>query len=481
MAKKSSRLPLVFFSVVFAVVIIGGSALLLSLNIVGSQNQIALMLHDNPVSLTSDKPVVIGKGTVPILSVTNPKNAVCIVRGVFEQEGKTLTVIDTHLPKILRLSEKSARKMDFPLDLSTFNLSEKFKEGILRFTVFTEDCASLSKPLQQVFSFSFDLTPPRVEVTSSQHYINQGGANVVTYQLSQDATGADVRVGGRRFRAHKIPGTPETARDYFSFFVYSYDLPPDTPIEIVAWDGAQNEAKTRLTPSKFFPKTFRKCDSVATEDQCKFAISDAFISNKISAIIENTPELSSQGDPVKNFLLVNSDLRSKNAAFLVELSKKSEEKFLWKDAFIPMMNAAIEANFADYRHYYYNDQKIDEQVHLGFDLATVQQDAVKAANSGKVLFADYLGIYGNTIIIDHGYGLTTLYGHLSRMDVKVGDAIAKDQKIGNTGVTGLAGGDHLHFSLLIDGVQTNPVEFWDQHWIDDQVYLRLPKDYFGRP
>ena len=133
----------------------------------------------------------------------------------------------------------------------------------------------------------------------------------------------------------------------------------------------------------------------------------------------------------------------------------------------------MEANFADYRNYIYNGQKVDEQVHLGFDLAVVEKHPILAAADGRVLFAGYMGIYGNTIIIDHGYGLMTLYGHLSSMDVSEGQEITKEQKIGNSGATGLAGGDHLHFSMLIDGVQTNPIEFWDQHWIHDHVYLRV--------
>ena len=140
-----------------------------------------------------------------------------------------------------------------------------------------------------------------------------------------------------------------------------------------------------------------------------------------------------------------------------------------------MGNAAIEASFADYRSYLYQGAKVDEQVHLGFDMAVTERYPIQASGRGRVVFAGYLGIYGNTIVIDHGYGLMTLYGHLSGIDVHEGDMVERAQKIGNSGATGLAAGDHLHFSMLIDGVQTNPIEFWDQHWIDDHVTLRLGK------
>jgi murein DD-endopeptidase MepM/ murein hydrolase activator NlpD len=129
--------------------------------------------------------------------------------------------------------------------------------------------------------------------------------------------------------------------------------------------------------------------------------------------------------------------------------------------------------FADVRSYVYKDKKVDEQVHLGFDLSVTQHVAVQASNDGKIVYAGRLGIYGNCVVIDHGYGLQSIYGHLSQIDVKVGDSVKKRQAIGRSGSTGLAGGDHLHFSMQLDGVQINPVEWWDQHWIKDHVWKRL--------
>ena len=312
-----------------------------------------------------------------------------------------------------------------------------------------------------------DFNPPTIGITSQQHYINQGGADVVTYNVSPDTVWSGVRVGDNQFEGFDKPNA--AAGEKFAFFVYSYNLPANAPITLVAIDGAGNEAKTNLTPARFFPKEFR---------QREMPVSDSFISDKIMTIINNTPGRVSKGDPVQDFIQVNRDLRKKNAQDLHDFSKQSEKSFLWHDAFIPLKNASVEAGFADYRSYIYNGQKIDEQVHLGFDLAITEHAPVYAAAAGKIMFAGYLGIYGNTILVDHGYGIVTLYAHLSSMDMAVGNPVEKGQKIGNSGTTGLAGGDHLHFSLLIQGVQTNPVEFWDQHWIDDHVYLRLGKEVF---
>ena len=146
---------------------------------------------------------------------------------------------------------------------------------------------------------------------------------------------------------------------------------------------------------------------------------------------------------------------------------------LWTDAFAPMGNAQVESRFADRRTYFHDDKEIDRQVHLGFDLASLQQAPVQASNAGIVVFADYLGIYGNCVIIDHGLGVQTLYAHLSTITTKAGETVTKGQEIGRTGSTGLAGGDHLHFTVLLQGTPVNPVEWWDGHWMEDRVFRKV--------
>jgi murein DD-endopeptidase MepM/ murein hydrolase activator NlpD len=352
-------------------------------------------------------------------------------------------------------------------DLSSFGLVE----GPAELHVEGDDCSLWHRRAVLTRAITIDLAPPAVAVTSSQHYINQGGAELATYSVSSDAVASGVKIGNNEFKGFLKPGAAPGSLDRFTIFVYSYDLPAGAPIEFFARDAAGNEGKAILEPAKFFPKEFRHRE---------IPIDDKFIDTKVADIITHTPGLKRSGNNLNDFLMVNRELRKTDAAFLKELGHKSSETFFWKDAFRPLTNAAVEAAFADYRTYVYNGEKVDEQVHLGFDLAVVEHNPIMAAADGKVIFADYLGIYGNAIVIDHGYGIETLYAHLSSMDVKAGDAVTKDQKIANSGATGLAGGDHLHFSMLIQGVQTNPVEFWDQHWIEDHIYLRVNREMFGK-
>jgi murein DD-endopeptidase MepM/ murein hydrolase activator NlpD len=166
-------------------------------------------------------------------------------------------------------------------------------------------------------------------------------------------------------------------------------------------------------------------------------------------------------------------LRKVNEDRITAITKKSTPSILWKDAFVQLSNSKVEANFADARTYTYNDETIDNAFHLGYDLSVTKRYPVEAANSGTVAFVGDLGIYGNTVILDHGLGLFTLYSHLSSIDVKVGESLKQRQVVGKTGETGLAAGDHLHYGVYLHGVAILPVEWWDQKWIDDNIQPKL--------
>jgi murein DD-endopeptidase MepM/ murein hydrolase activator NlpD len=150
---------------------------------------------------------------------------------------------------------------------------------------------------------------------------------------------------------------------------------------------------------------------------------------------------------------------------------------VWRGPFIHW--GKEEADFADTRNYIYHGQKVDTQTHLGFDLSDVIGGPVQAANDGRVVWASELGIYGNCVVVDHGYGVQSIYGHMQRIDVKVGDMVTKGGKMGIAGQTGLAGGVHVHFSMQVDGVQTNPREWWDEHWIKDRILSKLAPEKIG--
>jgi murein DD-endopeptidase MepM/ murein hydrolase activator NlpD len=201
------------------------------------------------------------------------------------------------------------------------------------------------------------------------------------------------------------------------------------------------------------------------------AVSDSFYQNKVVPLLHDP---SKQAGSVKEvFIAVDKGVRKENEDKITKVTTKATPRILWNGAFAQLSNSKVEANFADARTYTYNGEPIDTAFHLGYDLSVTKHYPVEAANAGVVAFTGDLGLYGNAVIIDHGLGLFTLYGHLSQIDVKVGDAVTKRGILGKTGETGFAGGDHLHFGVYLDGVAVLPVEWWDPKWIDDNVTPKL--------
>lgn len=332
--------------------------------------------------------------------------------------------------------------------------------------------------------------PPLIEPISTQQYVRQGGAELVTYrvllpgqaatqtpnpaasQASDQAPGdspaaglaavtSGVEMAGDFFPGHPVPGAGPGVM--FCLFAFPYNAPAGSVPRLLARDDAGNQTIANF-PVELIPEKFRTR---------VFAIDDAFIQRVVAPIIAQTPSLPDPPTPLAQFLEVNRDLRRTDAAALLAAAKQSEDQFLWRGAFLPLAHATVEADYADHRLYKYDGKVVDQEDHLGYDLAAVRHTPVLAANSGRVLWAHYFGIYGNAILIDHGYGLMSLYAHLNDFVAHPGETVQRGQLIAHSDSTGLAGGDHLHFSMLLDGVQVNPLEWWDPNWVRNRIENKL--------
>ena len=306
-------------------------------------------------------------------------------------------------------------------------------------------------------------TPPTLDVVSRPLPVSQGGTGVVFYRVSEDTKRSGVRVGDAFFPGYR---RHEEAFRAFSLFAFPHDAPTSTPILLVADDGLGNQSERRVHV-QIIPRQWRTRNVTVT---------DRFIEQTVRPIIARTPDLDERTDPLQNFLQVNHVLRRRNADHLKALALDSRPEFTWKGAFVQLSRSQVNAAFADRRHYVYHGKVVDVQDHLGFDLAVTAHYPVEAANDGRVVLAEDFGIYGNAVVIDHGYGLQSLYAHLSSIDAQQGEDVTKGHVIGQSGMTGLAAGDHLHFSLLLHGVQVNPLEWWDPQWVQTHVSHRLRKD-----
>jgi murein DD-endopeptidase MepM/ murein hydrolase activator NlpD len=315
--------------------------------------------------------------------------------------------------------------------------------------------------------FEVHLIPPQISVLSSFHFINQGGSEMVVYRASEGAQ-SGVRVGEIEYPGFPASGagianaTPDMR---VAFFAVLWNQDTSAPISIFARDEYGNESHASFD-YRVIPKTFRKS---------RIQISDHFLAKVVPAILQYTPNfrVPNPADLVDSFLHINRDLRRQNGATIASFAKQTAPQILWQGPFKQLANTAVEAGFADQRTYIYNGKEIDQEVHLGFDLASYANTPVHAANRGRVVHAAYLGIYGNCVILDHGMGLQSLYAHLSSIEVKVGEEVQSGQEIGRSGSTGMAGGDHLHFTMLLNGNAITPIDWWSKQWVQDRILRKL--------
>lgn len=312
------------------------------------------------------------------------------------------------------------------------------------------------------------LRPPIVNVQSSFHYINHGGSEMVVYRVSPQPETTFVRVGDVEYPGFPAAGAGVEGADdslFVAFFALSWNQDRNTDIRVFAIDELGNEGSGSFD-KRIFNRDFRNST---------INISDSFLSNVVPSILQNTPEfqVDDPTDLVASYVSINRDMRIENDTFIRSLAEQTAPEILWDGPFKQLINTAVQSNFADSREYVYNGEVIDHQTHLGYDLASTAAAPVTSANAGRIVHAGWLGIYGNCVIVDHGMGLQSLYAHLSSIDVRVGDDVDMEQQLGRSGATGLAGGDHLHFTILLNGEAVDPVDWWSSQWVEDRIMRKL--------
>ena len=314
---------------------------------------------------------------------------------------------------------------------------------------------------------SVDLAPPRVLVETGLSYVSRGGAGAVVYSIDEGAVRDGVLVGERFYPGHPFPATALGAGGgerrggrRFALYAIARDAGADVPVRVVAEDAAANRT-VATWPVHLRDRSF---------EEITIPLSKSFLDGKVASLAR---ELDVDGASLAAFRVINSDVRARNEARIREIVAGSGSERHWRGPFEQMENSAVTSRFAEHRTYTVDGEKVSEAIHYGYDLASTAGAPITASNAGRVLHAGPLGIYGGTVILDHGLGLTSLYAHLSQIAVEVGDPVEQRGVLGRSGATGLAGGDHLHFAILVDGTYVEPKEWWDPKWIREKVEGQL--------
>ena len=415
------------------------------------------LIKKNSISITVYSPKDYFSANKEIKIHVSDKNA-----GIRSIEVKLVAMNTTITLAKKEFSDNFVKEFDL-----NFKTNKAIPEGSATFVVVVKDYSKNNyfNGFEKVVSFPVvvDSTPPQVILLSGTGRIRIGGTALAVF-YAKDKDLKDVFLGVRhdgkleRFKAYPAENIFGNKHVYMAFFTYPLSKLKDYSTDIYAEDMAGNIATVHIPV--YYNSSKQKVSRIN--------ITDAFIRDKVFVVLQR------EGLPLKenllsNFLYVNDVVRANNTKKIREICSHSANKILWKGRFSQLKNSKVTATFNDKRLYYYKGKRVDVKYHKGYDLASVRNAKVNAANSGIVVFEGYLGVYGNTIIIDHGMGVFTLYGHLQSFLVKKGEFVRKNQIIAITDTTGLAGGDHLHFDVLVNGYYVNPIEWWDYRWIKTHI------------
>ncbi len=371
--------------------------------------------------------------------VVTPRAYVDKVKVVAVQGSREVLLFEGELPK--RINE--VRFIVEPKDLGLRDGRARVIVELRRFLLLKE-----TYEVQSVI----DTQPPRIHLVYAPYTVLQGGSGGIRARVSEPVE-LYVEVGGRRFRSYMVG-----ENTYIALFGVPVTTSTKDVIKVVARDKVGNVTILPLGTG-IKKNRFR---TVRIELKGK----ESVVRSKLLTILGGVQE---DLDFVRLFKKVNEEVRRANEEKITEIGMRSAEERYWKGNFLQIRGSKVISRYGERRRYYYRGRLISKSWHLGYDLASVKNAKVPAANSGVVVFAGDLGIYGNTVIIDHGYGLMSLYAHLADFRVKEGEFVRKGQIIGITDTTGLAFGDHLHFGILVDGYEVTPLEWWDRRWIRTRI------------
>ncbi|MBW1859667.1 MAG: M23 family metallopeptidase [Deltaproteobacteria bacterium] len=455
MTSKKSRLPRPLF-VLLLLLLCGLAVGLVGLIFIGFEGEVPTFQLQSPIQ-------TIGTSHTLKAEASDQKSGLRRVWIAVLQHGKERTLLDKTFPSTGYLRGGVLHRHSISLDVNSDILGLEDGEALLRTAVWDysyRDWWTGNRGYAE-YKILIDTKPPTINVLTRVHNLNQGGTGLAIYEVSEDNTVSGVQVGDVVFPGYS--GLSDDPRLFMAFFALPYDKGPDTALFVTATDMANNTSKAEF-PHHINTRSFKK-DTIT--------LSDGFLKRKMPEFADFSDSVNPSAPLIDRFVAVNRYLRQANHETLVEASKQTDATLYWKGAFLRLPGSAQKAGFADRRRYVYEGKTVDKQVHLGIDLASTGHSPVPAANNGRVALAEYVGIYGKTVILDHGFGLFSMYGHLSRIQVARDQVVSKGDVIGFTGMTGLAGGDHLHYSMMVGHTFVNPIEWWDPIWIKHNVTGKL--------
>lgn len=433
-----------------AIIIIAGIVIIAGIGLLYLGN---FLERENPLIKANQDISIIGKQKKLDITFSDQKSGLAQIYAEIIQDNKGRILVSENIPS------RGNKQKIISLNLDTVALKLHDGQAAIKFVAADHSLFNNKTVLSQ--PVTINTVPPQIYLLNPVNNVNQGGTCFIAFRTSKPAALTGVYVNDCF-----TPGYTAMIDNKPTSLVY-FAIPMDatktkTATKVYVRDTAGNDSIVAI-PCLIKEKKFRSD---------KMNLSETFLQQKMPEFQAMIPALAGK-TPLEVFVYVNGQMRNDNFRTIQSICQKSSPNKLWDGTFLRMSNAQPMALFGDKRTYMVGGKDVGNSVHGGVDLASIMHAPIEAANNGIVVFAGALGIYGNAVIIDHGQGLFTIYGHMSALNTTVGKAVKKQEVIGHSGISGLAGGDHLHFGILVGGQFVNPQEWWDPHWIEDNVNKKM--------
>ncbi len=347
------------------------------------------------------------------------------------------------------------------------------REGKAELEVLAFDRTLWSNATHLVLPLVVDFAKPRIDVITPQQNGVAGGTELVFFKVVGKAPSQQgVEYQGTlypAFQAKLLDSSFKSYHDlYFAFFPVPIDFSDDAPrMKIMARDDIGNAATANFkyqVRSRRFPTPQTALDLPRAQK-----ITDSLLAANKDSGSGFTPT----GSPAKDLALLLKITHLHDEVVLSEAFSTNDGRKWWSQSFGRPVMTLPSSTMGEQRGYSLEGEEFWRATAGGVRFAVPSRTAVQAANAGRISYTGELGYFGKTVIIDHGFGLTSLYAHLSEITGKVGDEVAAAQAIGRTGDSGFSLGEEVYFEIRMHGVPVSPNEWWDATWVSDHITRKI--------
>ena len=383
-----------------------------------------------------------------------------VVRG--EQAGRKF--------ELFKKQYKDEKVTDDTIEVSFSGRELGLREGDFKISYAAFDKSFYSNKIIGTLDLTVDYSRTPVEVLTPQHNAVIGGIEFVFFNLknTQELALTGVKAGSDLYQgfpaAQLNPAFKQFPNVYFALFPVPLDFDRETTRLLVFSKTTVGNIATAPFYYLIGPRGFPK-------RQIRLAAES--VAARLDSIRPKSGASASSTDVVQRFKSLHDELLAAEQDELRPIWAAPMRERLWSTPFIHPTNGSIRSSFGEQRRYTIDSIDALSESYPAIDMGSAKSSVVVAANRGKVVYVGNLPYSGTSVILDHGFGLASMYSSLGASSVSVGTIVTAGEPLGVSGVSGFSFSDMVRFQMFLHGKPVTPIEWWDERWQQDHIEAKI--------